>query len=798
MFVVNSDNSIYATRGDIVFFRVTAKDDGVAHKFQAGDVVRMKVYGRKDAEAVVMQKDFPVTEETETVEIYLAEEDTKIGEVISKPKDYWYEIELNPFTDPQTIIGYDEDGAKVFKLFPEGDDIPPYVPGEQDIPVVDGVLDMTSTRPVQNQAVSRAFVQLEAETNKLSTQARDMESELAKEKKRFDNLIALEDYTVAQELEYLPFITEATKAKIDGTVNSDGVFATVKVNLREANLIYGGTAMDVFIIPAKCRPQEVGVVRSEYGLDFRINYDSVNMRYYLSMTAQSGVSVAPTEAGIVTMTYALGDYELKDIRVGADGVTYPTAGDAVREQISQKFTKVSENGNYDWLAGHKTPAAENLAFYGTGEYFASEGDMLYCVPVEENTEYQLTNVNGIGETKSSRIHRLAFATSPYVATDDYIALIGSVVFHQEAPFTTPAGCRYIIFTVNSGHYLVTGEYETSIQKITNAQPVPVYPIADKRFNYSLANGITVPYLDEKIEDVVARIDAMESEPDCKVIAWGDSLTYGAGSGDASTYSYTAVLSGLIGKEVVNYGVGGEGIETILGRQGGLPMIVQPSFTIPADYTPVEISLKSITGGEAKPLLQSAAAEKGINPCCINGVEGTLSYNAGKYSFVRKASGNAVAVDRPVMLITKAMREKTKDQILLLWIGQNNASEIDRADTSIFGRKLISALHACINYIDTDKYLILSSPIDGNIQQYSGIFEQLATEFGGKFVNVFEYLLEYGLADAGLTATDADNANLATGRIPTSLRNDGVHLNASGYNSVAKCVYHRGKECGYWN
>lgn len=162
MFVVNEDNSIYATRGDIVFFGVTAEDNGVPYKFQAGDVVRFKVYGKKNAENVVLQKDFPVTEVCEQVEIYLTKEDTKFGDVISKPTDYWYEVELNPYNHPQTMIGYDEDGAKVFKLFPEGDDIPAFVPEAEDIPVVDDELDMTSVRPIQNQAVARAIARLEA------------------------------------------------------------------------------------------------------------------------------------------------------------------------------------------------------------------------------------------------------------------------------------------------------------------------------------------------------------------------------------------------------------------------------------------------------------------------------------------------------------------------------------------------------------------------------------------------------------------------------------------------------------
>lgn len=158
MFYLNDDNSIYATRGDVVYFSVSAKDVETEenHIFQIGDVVRVKIYGKKDAENVVLQKDFPVTEVGEKVDIYLTEEDTKIGSVISKAVDYWYEVELNPHNNPQTIIGYDEDGAKIFKLFPEGDDINEYIPEPEDFVTMDAELDITSTHPVENQAIARA------------------------------------------------------------------------------------------------------------------------------------------------------------------------------------------------------------------------------------------------------------------------------------------------------------------------------------------------------------------------------------------------------------------------------------------------------------------------------------------------------------------------------------------------------------------------------------------------------------------------------------------------------------------
>jgi protein involved in polysaccharide export with SLBB domain len=120
MFVINEDLSIDITRGDAVVFSVGAKTGEENYKFQPGDVVRFTVFGKKDCSNVVLQKDIAVAEETEAVEIVLTGEDTKIGETISKPVDYWYEVELNPDTYPQTIIGYDKNGAKVFKLYPEG------------------------------------------------------------------------------------------------------------------------------------------------------------------------------------------------------------------------------------------------------------------------------------------------------------------------------------------------------------------------------------------------------------------------------------------------------------------------------------------------------------------------------------------------------------------------------------------------------------------------------------------------------------------------------------------------------
>lgn len=124
MFQINEDKSIYLTRGDACIIKVEVTDNkGNIQTLHEGYIVRLKVFDKKGCGCVVLQKDVKVNSEMTSVQIPLSKEETKIGEIINKPKDYWYEIELNPDKAPQTIVGYDEDGAKILKLFPEGGDM---------------------------------------------------------------------------------------------------------------------------------------------------------------------------------------------------------------------------------------------------------------------------------------------------------------------------------------------------------------------------------------------------------------------------------------------------------------------------------------------------------------------------------------------------------------------------------------------------------------------------------------------------------------------------------------------------
>ena len=117
------EKNIEIVRGNYLPVTVTAQNtDGSDYVFQPEDVLRFKVFERKNVENVFLEKDFKINEITKEVLIELTADVMKIGELIDKPKDYWYEIELNPDTPKtQTIIGYEKDsGPAILTLLPEG------------------------------------------------------------------------------------------------------------------------------------------------------------------------------------------------------------------------------------------------------------------------------------------------------------------------------------------------------------------------------------------------------------------------------------------------------------------------------------------------------------------------------------------------------------------------------------------------------------------------------------------------------------------------------------------------------
>lgn len=286
-------------------------------------------------------------------------------------------------------------------------------------------------------------------------------------------------------------------------------------------------------------------------------------------------------------------------------------------------------------------------------------------------------------------------------------------------------------------------------------------------------------IDEATENLLESEEKAE-----RIICWGDSLTYGQGGNGVT---YPKVLQEKAELEVVNYGIQGETARQIAIRMGVLEMTTG-AFEIPKDSTAVEVTLWQ--GGEDPIMMR--LGDCGINPCVINGVEGTLSYKAedNKYYFSRANSGAVVSVEENTRVETYASLNKKSSDIIVLFAGTNLPP-----DKNTVG-ELIEMEKRMLAYLETDRYVVVGLTSKKLIPDVDEINVALADAFGEHFIDIRSYLLENGLKDAGIEPTKKDKKNLKKGIIPSSLRVDEVHGNEAFYRIIGEQVYNKIEELGY--
>lgn len=116
-----TNSMIEVNRGDELSLSLSLQQDSGTYTFVSGDKIVFSLYNKgKMNEKAVLIKEVVATGGETSLNISLTNEETKIGDLINKPVEYWYEIELN---DRYTVVGYDEEGAKILMLYPEGSKI---------------------------------------------------------------------------------------------------------------------------------------------------------------------------------------------------------------------------------------------------------------------------------------------------------------------------------------------------------------------------------------------------------------------------------------------------------------------------------------------------------------------------------------------------------------------------------------------------------------------------------------------------------------------------------------------------
>jgi len=275
---------------------------------------------------------------------------------------------------------------------------------------------------------------------------------------------------------------------------------------------------------------------------------------------------------------------------------------------------------------------------------------------------------------------------------------------------------------------------------------------------------------------------------------GDSLTAGAG-GEGTTMS-NVTLKLLKGNWIVkNRGVGGENSLTIGARQGGIPMYIKDTITIPANGSSVEIPngiYSSYNNKNIYPLIQG---EGGLNPCYINGIECTLKRNSKteKYSIKRNRRSSESYTTKPKTNIVTQLSFETKG-IATIFIGQNGGYENPE--------DLLNQINQFVKHKGDENIIIITSHGNGN----SKIVKPIKKKYGKRLIDLKKYMSEKAIYDAiefdllpnnGKYPTNEDLERMDKNQTPKTLLKDGIHFNSIGYELLGRLRYKKGKELRYW-
>jgi hypothetical protein len=309
---------------------------------------------------------------------------------------------------------------------------------------------------------------------------------------------------------------------------------------------------------------------------------------------------------------------------------------------------------------------------------------------------------------------------------------------------------------------------------------------------------------DMVAAAVAAADKVQS------VVWHGHSLISQGGGLTPPVNPPAYLAEYIDAPVYTNAVGGEAGAGIAARQGGMPYMIAP-VTIPASGT-VTVTLTPASGYPAWPLLQTNG-----NPALgktlvgtVAGVHGTVALvqpsgaNAEHqpddyYTFTRTTAGTALTLTRPAPLYTDfAIAHRNDFQIFQ---SGTNGFKSSAETVEVAVEREWNNLTAMIEYGKPGRFIVVGEHA-GTAEGTGTLYHAKLTEwhrrlktFGRRFVNYYDYLLQYGLEDAGMTATAEDLADIASGSVPRQLMTDGKHLQIPTRRILGRLVGARMVELG---
>lgn len=315
-----------------------------------------------------------------------------------------------------------------------------------------------------------------------------------------------------------------------------------------------------------------------------------------------------------------------------------------------------------------------------------------------------------------------------------------------------------------------------IHSYTYKQVQPYIPEKYRQSEHPLTTSQQQTEDNPQDKDIEPEVSADNIDYKNSLVFWGDSF---ATNYNNNPNHYINELLDFVLSNSYNIsgiycaGVYEDPIQMTLARQGSAPMLVNP-FTIPANCTPVPITLSSTLGGELTP---TTVNKGGINPCIIASIEGTMSYSDGKLYFARNTEGESVIVDNPSIVTTGAMKN-IRDCTQILFVGNLTQSyEVD---------ELVSIYKQFADNIDTGKYLIIGN-LNGDFSSNQPFENAMRQTFGEHYLNLRAYLTSEVFDDYSINLNFTDIQSTQKGIVPSVFLSDNNTFTDAGNEIVASVI-----------
>ncbi|WMM74249.1 hypothetical protein RCF27_08150 [Rhodococcus pyridinivorans] len=328
------------------------------------------------------------------------------------------------------------------------------------------------------------------------------------------------------------------------------------------------------------------------------------------------------------------------------------------------------------------------------------------------------------------------------------------------------------------------------------QPTPTQPaskrlVTEEKANATYVRTVNGQTVDENGNVVVdsATGPATRVMPLTAVTTAGESTTESPGTNWPVNH-----LAPLLGVDVVNAGVSGQGAADILTRIG----LLRPQVTLAGNSIPASGAV-TVTAIDPAEGWRNGGSGSFAFTGTINGVEGSLAHNTvdNTWTFTRATAGSIVPVSPGTEFIRKESLTTPYNR-LVLGTGRNNVTD----GTLPVVKDLIAVALSNLR-TQVKKYLIWgvingTNEPTGHVRHtaITNFNAAMAAEHGDRFLDIRRDFIDRGLQMANLAPTTEDTANISNDCPPPSLMADTIHPNAAGYQVIATLIAEKLLDLGW--